>query len=297
MRLEAVPPAVSLPKLPIRELIARLRAVRLRNKLICAIGVPVFAIGGWLVLRDSPLFSVEEIEITGMPANALPAVSADLRAAARSQTTTDFSIGALRAAVARYSLITQITATTHFPHGLGISVDVRTPVARLDINHHLAMVDASGAIVTGVHMQHLVLLRSNARTVRGSTRDPFVLVALQIVADAPASLRRRVVSVSSVGGLLTIYLHRGPRLIFGNDALPHAKWDSAAAVLADASSRGSAYIDVEDPARPAAMVADPATSGATDPSVGGPLNAPSSAASVSTLLNPALISGSGSTTG
>jgi len=296
-RLEALPRAVWLPKPHIRELIARLRALSLRNKLICAIGIPVFAIGGWLVLRDSPLFSVDQIEITGLPTNALPAVSADLRAAARGETTTDFSVGALRAAVARYSLITQITATTHFPHGLGISVDVRVPVARLDIDHHVAMVDATGAIVTGVHMQHLVLLRSDTRTVRGSTRDPFILVALQTVADAPAALRRRVVSVSSVGGLLTIYLHRGPRLIFGNDALPHAKWDSAAAVLADPSSRGAAYIDVEVPARPAAMVADPATSSATDPSTGGALNAPSGASSVSTLLNPALIAASSSTTG
>ena len=297
LRLEALPRPVSLPRLPVGALIERLRRMSLRLKLICAIGVPVFAIGGWLVLRDSTLFSVDQIEISGLPATALPQVGAELRAAAHRQTTTDFSVGALRAAVAHYSLITQITATTHFPHGVSISVDTRTPVARLDVDHHLVMVDASGAIVTGAHMQHLVVLRTDTKLVRGSTRDPFVLVALQIMADAPAALRRRVVSVSSVKGLLTIYLDRGPRLIFGNDALPHAKWDSAAAVLADRSSRGAAYIDVEVPSRPAAMVADPSTSSATDPSSGGSLNAPSNASSVSTLLNPALLAPSSYTSG
>jgi len=297
LRLEALPRPVSLPRLPVGALIERLRRMSLRLKLICAIGVPVFAIGGWLVLRDSPLFSVDQIEISGLPATALPQVGAELRAAAHRQTTTDFSVGALRAAVAHYSLITQITATTHFPHGVSISVDTRTPVARLDVDHHLVMVDASGAIVTGAHMQHLVVLRTDTKLVRGSTRDPFVLVALQIMADAPAALRRRVVSVSSVKGLLTIYLDRGPRLIFGNDALPHAKWDSAAAVLAEPSSRGAAYIDVEVPSRPAAMVADPSTSSATDPSSGGSLNAPSNASSVSTLLNPALLAPSSYTSG
>jgi cell division septal protein FtsQ len=289
LRLEALPRPLSLPRLPLRALIARLRALSLRAKLICAVGLPVFAIGGWLVLRDSPLFSVNQIEITGLPATALPQVSADLRAAAQRQTTTDFSVGALRAAVAPYSLITQIIATTHFPHGVSISVDVRTPVARLDINHHVAMVDAGGAIVTGAHMQHLVMLRTDARPVRGSTHDRFVLLALQIISDAPATLQQRVASVSLVKGLLTVRLHDGPRLIFGNDALPHAKWDSAAAVLADPSSRGAAYIDVEVPSRPAAMVDDSSTSSATDPSGGGSLNAPSSASSVSTLLNPALL--------
>jgi cell division septal protein FtsQ len=297
LRIEALPRPVSLPHLPLRQLIARLRAMSLRRKLICIIAVAVFAIGGWLVLRDSPLFSVDQVEISGLPATVLPQVGADLRAAARRQTTTDFSVGALRAAVAHYSVITQITATTHFPHGVSISVDTRTPVARLDLDHHLVMVDATGALVTGVHLQHLVVLRTDTRLVRGATRDPFVLVALQIVADAPAALRSRVASVSSVKGLLTVHLRRGPRLIFGNDALPHAKWDSAAAVLADASSRGAAYIDVEVPSRPAAMVADSATSPATDPSSGGLLNAPSSASSVSTLLNPALITPSSYTSG
>ena len=64
-----------------------------------------------------------------------------------------------------------------------------------------------------------------------------------------------------------VYLHRGPRLIFGDGALPHAKWDAAAAVLADHWSLGASYVDVRIPSRPAAQVADPNTS--VTASVGG----------------------------
>ena len=52
-----------------------------------------------------------------------------LIAAARAQTTTDFSVGALRAAVAPYTLITGVRAQTHFPHGLRIEVR-RAPADR-----------------------------------------------------------------------------------------------------------------------------------------------------------------------
>ena len=55
-------------------------------------------------------------------------------------------------------------------------------------------------------------------------------------------------------------LRNGPLVYFGDNSLPHAKWDSAAAVLASPTSRGASYIDVSLPGRPAAQVANPATS-------------------------------------
>ena len=47
-------------------------------------------------------------------------------------------------------------------------------------------------------------------------------------------------------------LRSGPELYFGASDRLTAKWDSAVAVLANASSAGAAYIDVSDPSRPAA---------------------------------------------
>jgi hypothetical protein len=110
-------------------------------------------------------------------------------------------------------------------------------------------------------------------------------------------LRGRAAAVTIADGALTIYLHRGPRLIFGNYALLHAKWDAAAAVLADPSSRGADYIDLRLPSRPAAQVGDPATAAATMTSTGSAGTTPSGAATVSTVLRSTLIQPSSSTSG
>ena len=80
----------------------RLAAMSLRQRLLCLAVVPVLGVGGWLVLRDSSLFSVENVRLVGLTGDAAPAVSEDLLAAARSQTTTNFSVG--RAARRRLAL-------------------------------------------------------------------------------------------------------------------------------------------------------------------------------------------------
>jgi cell division protein FtsQ len=137
-------------------------------------------------------------------------------------------------------------------------------------------------VITGLrHAPALAVLRSHQRPVGGRSRDPFVLVALAVLGDAPAPLRARVVAITVTHGALTIHLHRGPRLIFGSASLPHAKWDAAAAVLADASSRGASYVDVQLPSRPAAQVADPATASTASAAMGA---LPSSSASVATVV-------------
>jgi len=290
--------SLRLPPLPgrLEHLLARARATRLRTRLTVLAAVPVIVIGGWLLLRDSALFSVDQVAISGLGADALPVVSDDLLAAARHETTTDFSLGALRAAVAPYTVVAAISAQTHFPHGLTIEVVERHPIAHLQVGSHWFLLDAGGVLVTGASGRILTVLRSRSLPSGGRTHDAFVLLALRVLGDAPAPLRRRVAAVTVADGLLMIYLHHGPRLIFGNAALPHAKWDAAAAVLADASSRGASYIDVQVPSRPAAQIADPSTSAAS-PSAGAGADAPSGAASVSTLLDPALIQPSSYTSG
>jgi cell division septal protein FtsQ len=150
-------------------------------------------------------------------------------------------------------------------------------------------------VVTGLRrLGPLAVLHSIRYPWNGQERDPFVLLALRVLADAPAPLRRRAAAVTVADGALTIHLHRGPRLIFGNEALLHAKWDAATAVLADRSSRGASYIDLRLPSRPAAQVADPATSGSA---AGSSTATPANAATVATVLDPALIQPSSSTSG
>jgi len=272
--------------------------MRARHKLACLAALPLLGLGGWLVLRDSSLFSVDQVSVVGLSPNALPVVSDQLVAAARAQTTTDFSTAALRSAVARYTMIDDVTAQTHFPHGVRIEVAERHPVAWLDVAGQGFALAGDGSVVTGLaHAGSLAVLHSLRYPWNGHSRDPFVMLALRVLLDAPAPLRHRVAAVTIADGALTIHLHRGPRLIFGNDALLHAKWDSAAAVLADASSRGASYIDLRLPSRPAAQVADPATSASAADVAGSSAGTPTNAATVATALAPSLIQPSSSTSG
>jgi len=266
----------------------------LRHKLACLALIPVIGLGGWFVLRGSSLFAVDQVSIVGLSPNALPAISDQLIAAARTQTTTDFSVAALRAAVAPYTLIEDVRAQTDFPHGVRIEVVERRAVLRLAVAHHSFPLAADGSVISGLAgAGPLAAVHSATLPAGGRTRDPFVLLALRVLRDAPAPLRARTAAVTRADGSLTIYLHRGPRLIFGSYALLHAKWDAAVAVLADPGSRGASYIDVRVPSRPAAQVGYGATSGAG----GSPSGVGTATAMVATVLQPALIQGSSSTSG
>ena len=270
----------------------------LRQRVACFAALPLLGFGGWMALRDSSLFSVDQVIVVGLTPNALPAVSEQLHAAARAQTTTDFSVGALRASVAQYTLIAGLRVQTRFPHGVRIVVHERHAIARLEVAGRWSALAADGSVITGLaRYGSLAVVHSTHRTSSGRTRDPFVLLALRMLTDAPASLRRRAAAVTIADGALTIHLHRGPRLIFGNDALPHAKWDAAAAVLADPSSRGASYIDLRLPSRPVAQVADPQTDPTAIAAAGTSASTPTNAATVSTVLDPALIQPSSSTSG
>jgi len=272
--------------------------VPLRVKLACLLAFAPAVFGCWQALRDSGLFSVDRVAIEGLSAGAAPIVTQDLVSAARAQTTTDFRLGMVREAVAQFSLIVDVRARTHFPHGVTLIVRERVPAVRLELGRRTIALAADGTVITGLaRLPALAGVRSTQAPSGGSTHDPFVLLALNVLAAAPAPLRERVVAVTAARGMLTIHLHRGPRLIFGNGALPHAKWDAAAAVLADASSRGATYVDVELPARPSAQVGDPTTTLSALSLGGSSAVTPATAAAVATTVNSALLRASVSTSG
>jgi hypothetical protein len=80
-----------------------------------------------------------------------------------------------------------------------------------------------------------------------------------VAAAAPAALMGRITSVDHGKQGIVVATRSGPRLIFGNDSRPAAKWAAVAAVLADPSSKGATYIDVRLPGRPVAGGLDAAT--------------------------------------
>lgn len=242
---------------------APLRGRRLRRPrpaiVIAALAVALGLGGGWLWLRDSSLVAVTRVTVTGARGPDAARIRSALAAAARSMTTLDVRLGVLHTAVAPYPVVRGLRVSTQFPHGLRIAVLEQVPVAALSAGGHTIAVAADGTLLHDVATAGLT--KVVARVLPGGTSvlQPGARAAVAMLAAAPAQLRGRVVQVSagSAHGLVA-QLRSGPSIYFGDASELGAKWAAAAAVLGDhgaATSPGSAgasYIDVTDPARPAA---------------------------------------------
>lgn len=234
-----------------------MRRLRLAGFLVVVAGLW----GGWLWLRDTSLFSVDAVRITGLSGTVAPVIRGSLDAAARRMTTTHVQLDRLRAAVAPFTIVKDLRVSTSFPHGLTIHVVEQQPVGALTTDSGGRVAVASdGTVVRGLAApsQLPVLPGAGLPTGRRIT-DPQTRQAVAVMAAAPIELRDRVARVGQGPAGLTIYLRQGPALYFGDRTRPHAKWAAAAAVLADRGARGARYIDLRMPERPAAQVASAAT--------------------------------------
>jgi hypothetical protein len=113
--------------------------------------------------------------------------------------------------------------------------------------------------------------------------DRGTLDALALLADTPRRLLARIAQVTHIPPHgLVVELRSGPSLYFGDSSDLDAKWVAATEVLADPGSAGATYIDVTDPARPAAGVtpAAVAAAGLATGSAGGQSSSGQSAATL-----------------
>ncbi len=220
--------------------------------------------GGWLMLRDAPLFKVETVAITGLRGPVVPAVRARLEQAGMGMTTTHVNVAALDEAVASYTVVKRLDVKTEFPHGLKINVIEQMPVAALVVGQTRLGIAPDGIVVHGLGAASVGLPTFTATDPPQSNvlRDPVGLESLEVLDIAPAVMRQAIDHVGQGAGGLTVYLRNGPELYFGDPTRLHAKWAAADRVLGDPQSRGASYVDVRAPDRPAAGVNDPQTSAA-----------------------------------
>jgi cell division protein FtsQ len=220
--------------------------------------------GGWLMLRDAPLFKVDKVAVSGLSGSVVPAVRQRLEQAGLGMTTTHLNVAALNQAVAPYTVIKGLHVKTEFPHGLSIKVIEQLPVAALVVGQARLAIAPDGTVVHGLSGSTGVLPTFTSAELPSAdqVRDPVSLASLEVLDIAPVALRRTIDRVGPGTGGLTVYLRNGPQLYFGDTTRLHAKWAAAARVLADQQSRGASYLDVRLPDRPAAAVNDPATSAA-----------------------------------
>jgi cell division protein FtsQ len=219
-----------------------------------ALAVPLLA-GGWLWLRNSSFVSVEHVRVSGLHGADARAIEAALTDAARQMSTLNVHQGKLRAAVASYPVVGDLQVHTSFPHGISIDVVEQPPVAMLTSPGGVeTAVSASGVVLgTARSSEALPALTSSVQLTPGEhVREAALVADLAVLGVAPARLAKDVERAYNGPKGLTLAMHGGMRVYFGDASRPHAKWIALARVLADSSSAGASYVDVRSPERPAA---------------------------------------------
>lgn len=236
-------PAVRMPRMP-RWHIAR------RRLIAAALVLAVLLATYMLWFRDSSLVRVNDVNVVGAEGDA--AVASALEAAAEGQSTLDFDVGALRAAVADEPSVAGVEASADFPHGVTVTVDLRTPAGYIDDDGTVVAGDGT-VLQTGVDRpEGLPLIDADAEA-SGSRVSGDALVAAEVLGGAPPVLAPQVESVEvdhKVGPTAT--LNGGVEIRFGDSSRSDLKWKAVAAVLADPSFTTANYLDVSEPSRPVA---------------------------------------------
>jgi cell division protein FtsQ len=238
--------------------------VRRRVKLIAAGLAALLLIGGgWVWLRDSSLVAVRRVTVTGVSGPDAGQIRSVLVLAARSMTTLDVRLGPLHTAVAPYPVVKDLQVSAQFPHGMRIHVVEQLPVAALVAGGQTVAASPDGTLIHDAPTASLPEVSVRAFPGGSRVTDPTALNALALLAATPEPLLAKIsqVTTSAPHGLVA-QLRNGPTIYFGTPTLLHAKWVAATEVLAAPTSAGATYIDVADPARPAAGVGTQALSAA-----------------------------------
>jgi cell division protein FtsQ len=224
-----------------------------RRALALALGAAAVFAGYHFWLRDSSLFAVEDVEVSGVTANKAE-VTAALERAAYGMTTLHLRDDELREAVQRFPTVASISADAKLLHGLEVTVTERLPVAEARLGGELLPVSADGFALVGLEVDE-PLPRIEARA-KGAILDDEGAAQAAIVGAAPSDLRDGVRSASweTEAGGVVVELSGAPEVRFGDGERAEEKWEALAAVLAEGVPAGS-YIDVSVPERPVASQA------------------------------------------
>jgi cell division protein FtsQ len=258
---------------------------RLRIALLVAlVAIPLLA-GGWLLLRKSSFTAIEHVRVSGVRGPQARAIEAALDGAASHMSTLDVHSAALRAAVASFPVVRAVHAVPSFPHSLRIEVSEQLPVAALTISGIRTAVAADGVVLGPALLSSSLPALNEPQGATSTSSQPgqrvqgeSLLAELTVLGAAPRPLTRFVARVySSPGGQgLTVAMHNGLLVYFGDAARPHAKWAALARVLADSTSAGAVYIDVRVPERPAAGFSSAGAPSTTTSSTGQQATTPES---------------------
>jgi len=224
-----------------------------RRIMVLAAIVAALAAGYVLWFRDSSFVKVEQVKVTGLvTAPGSERLETDLAAAAERMSTLNLDGDELRRIAARNPVVHSVRLVPDFPHGLTIEVVENRPVALVAGDAGRVPVAADGTLLEGVKLSGTLpevrtttAVPSNGRLGSGPALD-----RVAVAGAAPPALLAKVVSITiqpEKGYVAQI--DDGPAVWLGDRNALEAKWDAAAAVLAERSSAGAAYVDVRVPER------------------------------------------------
>jgi cell division protein FtsQ len=224
---------------------------KLRRRLLVAVllAAALFALYR-LWFRDSGFVAVQHVTVTGLTTKDAPQIRTALTAAAHDMSTLNMNEGALDQSVAGFPIVKSVVAQPSFPHTLKIHVIEQEPVAVLEVGGQRLLLAPDGSVLRDVATGHpLALIKSNGAAPQDMLTDTVALSSLHVAAAAPLALAGRITTIDHGKEGIVVHMRNGPRILFGNDTRPVAKWAAASAVLADPTSKGATYVDVRIPGR------------------------------------------------
>lgn len=205
--------------------------------------------------RDSSLVAVTDVEVVGVTSGEGKAIVGELTALGEEMTTLNLDTERIERTALAHPTVKAITIDPNFPHGLRLEITERRPAMLVKAGGEEVPAAADGTVLAGVPLpedaEALPVLEADeapgSDRLRGETLEKGL-----VLGAAPGPLRPLIDGIDLSKDLGIEVTVRGEIPVrFGTAEDAAAKWDAAAAVLADPKLEAVSYVDVRVPQRPA----------------------------------------------
>lgn len=253
-RAESV--VVPFPRAEGSERLALVRFVPRGRTLLLAFGLLLGAVGSWIAARETNLFAVEQIAVSGAEGGIPGQVRGALRDS-RGESLLALDLDAARRSVEALPSVARATFDRAYPHTLRVEIRPERPVAVVRQGSVAYLVSARGRVIAKVARgAHASLARIWAPRATQLSAGAFVTDELRTAVSAVAPIAAgafpgRVTSVKVTPDTITLRLGSGLELRLGDPVDARLKLVVAARVL-PLVRPGTTYLDVSVPERPVA---------------------------------------------
>jgi cell division protein FtsQ len=265
----ALPSRLSLPQVHPRAWLARVAPTR--RSLALGFGLLAFALGGYLLARETPLFAIDRIEVQGGSSQVARQVQSALASlVGRPLVGLDGS-----AVLARVDTLPTVVSASYdraFPHTLRITVVPERPAAVLRRGLDSWLLSRHGRVMERLPATAVPRLPRIWISTRTPVRTGAELTAAGAGTAAHAvglagAFGARVDSASVTNDVVVFHLRSGLEVLLGDGGDIKLKVAVAARVLGILPT-GSTFLDVSSPGRPVSGIGSPSALAAASSSRG-----------------------------